>query len=81
MCLYPLQYRVESHAGWPSLGSEAEGYVELRYFNYLCVVLIVSFYLLPDFGWSKYLVGSGGASQRADILNCVTDRSEQLGKR
>ena len=23
MCLYPLQYRVESHAGWPSLGSEA----------------------------------------------------------
>ena len=26
MCLYPLQYRVESHAGWPSLGSGAKGY-------------------------------------------------------
>ena len=26
MCLDPLQYRVESHAGWPSLGSEAKGY-------------------------------------------------------
>ena len=23
MCRYPLQYRVESHAGWPSLGSGA----------------------------------------------------------
>ena len=45
------------------------------------VLLIVSWYLLIDFGWSQCLVGSGGASQRADILNCVTDRSEQLGKR
>ena len=45
------------------------------------VLLIVSFYLLPDFGWSQWLVGSVGASQRADILNCVTDRFEQLGKR
>ena len=44
------------------------------------VLLIVSFYLLPDFGWSQWLVGSVGASQRADILNCVTDRSEQVGK-
>ena len=24
MCLYPLQYRVESHAGWPSWGFKAE---------------------------------------------------------
>ena len=45
------------------------------------VLLIVSWYLLIDFGWSQCLVGSVGASQRADILNCVTDRSEQLGKR
>ena len=44
------------------------------------VLLIVSWYLLIDFGWSQYLVGSGGASQRADILNCVTDRFEHLGK-
>ena len=45
------------------------------------VLLIVSWYLLLDFGWSQCLVGSGGASQRANILNCVTARSEQLGKR
>ena len=62
------------------LGLLSRGDDELRYFNYLGVVLIVSFYLLPDFGWSQWFVGSVGASHGADMLNCVTDRSEQVGK-
>ena len=69
-----------SHMLAGHLGLQSRGDDDLRYFNYLGVVSIVSFYLLPDFGWSQWLVGSVGASQRADILNCVTDRSEQVGK-
>ena len=56
------------------------GLWDLRYFNYLCVVSIVSFYLLPDFSLVPMVGGLVGTSQRTGRLNCVTDRCEQVGQ-
>ena len=61
------------------LGHQSRSYDELRYFNYLGVVLIVSFYLLPDFSLVPMVGGSVSASRRACRHYYVTDRCKQWG--
>ena len=79
-CVFILSNIELSHMLAGHLGLQSRSDDELRYFNYLGVVLIVSFYLLPDFSLVPMVGGSVSASQRACRLNCVTDRCEQVGK-
>ena len=54
MCHYPLQYRVESHAGWPSLGFKAEAKVNYGTFNVYVFFLLCHFIISQILAWSQW---------------------------
>ena len=55
-CVIPLQYRVESHAGWPSLGFKAEAMVNYGTFNVYVFFLLCHFIISQILAWSQWLV-------------------------